>query len=464
MILGLKTLSENLETCKKVKESKAEVYTINQIDEHLVLNYNKMKSIKEQVEEVKSQWKALQEDVECFSFAKAVYQGSSIKEGFQKAIDDLKLEFEDARANYNFYKNLKNKVLTEAEIIVPPSEEYSMEDTPIYVEDTYEEIPTEDESTSQEEIKEELHSMISAGDDTEEILQYLWDELVPESGASDTVAGELVRAIMELLYQAKANKYFFFEGAGLDRCGSSAQYLKDNGYEDDFSSLYEDIYAIDMPQYKEWLMALADKIIVDIDENVELINKKNSINSRQYNYQEIIDMSPIREYSVEIPKNITELYDDIFNIYDILRYIKETLDEDGITDYVVDDIYDKKQSYILMKDIKSDTLEYLTGLFEDSKFWDDYYNDLTSELEEDLQILHNTLNESYDKPLVDIFMEYHENSKNYKNNPDGYDQVYAILDQYGSEDEDVDVLFSMATEEEQLEMIDLIRPRDEYLN
>ena len=140
------------------------------------------------------------------------------------------------------------------------------------------------------------------------------------------------------------------------------------------------------------------------------------------------------------------------------------MDEDGITDYVVDDIYDKKQSYILMKDIKSDTLEYLTGLFEDSKFWDDYYNNLTSELEEDLQILHNTLNENYDKPLVDIFMEYHENSKNYKNNPNGYDQVYAILDQYGSEDEDVDVLFSMATEEEQLEMIDLIRPRDEYLN
>ena len=97
---------------------------------------------------MKSQWKALQEDVECFSFAKALYQGSSIKEGFQKAIDDLKLEFEDARANYNFYKNLKNKILTEAETIAPPSEEYSMEDTPIYVEDTYEEIPTEDESTS----------------------------------------------------------------------------------------------------------------------------------------------------------------------------------------------------------------------------------------------------------------------------------------------------------------------------
>ena len=47
MILGLKKLSENLEVCKKVKESKDEIYTINQINEHLILNYNKMKSIKE---------------------------------------------------------------------------------------------------------------------------------------------------------------------------------------------------------------------------------------------------------------------------------------------------------------------------------------------------------------------------------------------------------------------------------
>lgn len=47
MILGLKTLSENLESCKEVKKANTEVYTINQIDEHLVLNYNKMKSIKE---------------------------------------------------------------------------------------------------------------------------------------------------------------------------------------------------------------------------------------------------------------------------------------------------------------------------------------------------------------------------------------------------------------------------------
>lgn len=465
MIQGLKILSENLEFRNGNRIKDVNVYTANQIDENLVSYYNKMKSIKEQVEEVKSQWKALQEDVECFSFAKTVYQDSSIREGFQKAIDDLKLEFEDAKTNYNFYKNLKNKVLTEAETIASPSEEYSMGDTPIYVESEQEEIPSKNENIQYEEIGEELHSMLSTGDSIEEILQYLWDELVPESGASDTVAGELVRAIMELLYQAKANKYFFFEGAGLDRCGSSAQYLKDNGYEDDFSFIYENIYSIDMPQYREWLMALANKILINIDENTDLINKKNSTNSRQYNYQEIIDMSPVREYSVEIPENIMELYDDNFNTYSILRHIKEILDEDGITDYIVDDIYDKKQNYILIKDIKSDTLNYLTGLFEDSKFWDDYYNSLTSDLEENLQIIHNTLNEEYDDSnLVDIFMQYHEDTSNYNDNPTGYDMAYSILDKYGSEDEDVDVVFERASEEDQIEMINLIRPKDEYLN
>jgi hypothetical protein len=80
--------------------------------------------------------------------------------------------------------------------------------------------------------------------------------------------------------------------------------------------------------------------------------------------------------------------------------------------------------------------------------------------------LHNTLNENSDEDnhLVEIFMQYHEDSKNYENNPSGYEQVYEILDQYGDETEDVDILFKKATEEEQREMIDLIRPKDEFLN
>ena len=472
MILGLKKLSENLSSFKNSNNdnNNGNSYTIKQIDENLTTYYNKMKTIKEQVEDIKSQWKSLQEDVECFSFAKAVYQGASIREGFQKAIDDLKLEFEDAKTNFTFYKNLKNKVLTEAESI-EPIDDYSKEELPITINShtTYSEdsINNDDNDVDYNYIIDELSSMVKdSGNSTEDILQYLFDELVPEDGKSDTFAGELVRAIMHLMYNALQNKYFFFEGDGLDVCGSSAQFLKDNGYSDDFSIILDNIYEVDYPTYKEWLISLANKIINDIYENPEYLSKQNSINSRQYNYQEIIDIEPIREYVVEIPEKITELYDDYFNVYDILRYLKETFDEDGITEYTVDDIFDSKSKTISINDIKGATLNYFVGLFEDSKFWDDYYNELTSDLEEDLQIIHNTLNETLNEynSLVDIFMQYHEDSSNYHNNPEGYDSVYAILDKYGSEDEDVDEVFLRASEDEQKEMIDLIRPRDEYLN
>ena len=444
-------------------------YTIRQIDENLISTYNKMKSIKEQVEDIKSQWKSLQEDVEGFSFAKAVYEGASIRESFQKAIDDLKLEYEDTKSTYNYYKELKHKVLTEAETIIAPNDAididvpYSIKETPISSQFNSNSIEN-NAISSYTDVEEELAEIIDK-EDTEDILQYLFNELVPDSGKADTFAGELVRAIMDLIYNYKQNKYFFYEGDGLERCGSSAQYLIDHGYEDDFAEIIKNIYSIDSSEYENILISIADKIIRDINDNSHYFSERNDIDSRQYNYTDIKEISPIYEYIVEIPENIQELYDDQFNIYDILRYIKDTFDEDGIN-VTISDIYDSKAGSLSILDVTRDNLDQLKGIFEDSKFWEDYYNDLTSDLEEDLQILHNTLNECDDSygGLVDIFMQYHEDSNNYRNNPDSYNQVYEILDQYGSEDEDVDILFLRATEEEQKEMIDLIRPKDEYLN
>ena len=475
MSLGLKRLTESLfNSVKNTDVNSSKTYTMRQIDENLVSSYNKMKFIKEQVEDIKSQWKSLQEDIECFSFAKTLYEGNSIRESFQKAIDDLKLEYEDAKSNYLFYKDLKNKVLTEAEEVIVPNDYSSIEDTPFTINNDIKDneksssITTNNNNDDEDYsyIIDELSEMLNE-ESVEDILQYLFDELVPESGAASTFAGELVRAIMDLLYNARANKYTFYEGDGLTRCGSSAQYLREHGYEDEFTDIINNVYSLDSRTYLEYLISIADKIVRDIYENPEYLTESNSTNSRQYNYSEIEAISPIRDYIVEIPDKITELYDEYFNVYDILRYIKEIFDEDGIYDYIVGDIFDSKAKSISIEDINGSTLDYLKGLFEDSKFWDDYYDELTSDLEEDLQIIHNTLNEDYDNdstPLVDIFMQYHEDTNNYTNNPSGYDKVYSILDKYGSEDEDVDKLFSMASEDEQKEMIDLIRPKDEYLN
>lgn len=63
--------------------------------------------------------------------------------------------------------------------------------------------------------------------------------------------------------------------------------------------------------------------------------------------------------------------------------------------------------------------------------------------------------------LLDTFMKYHEDEDNYSRNRDGFDKMYEILNHYGNEDEDVDVVFSRATPADQERMVALINPGPE---
>ena len=62
--------------------------------------------------------------------------------------------------------------------------------------------------------------------------------------------------------------------------------------------------------------------------------------------------------------------------------------------------------------------------------------------------------------LLDEFMRYHEDFDNYRKNRAGFDKVYSILDEYGTENETVDEVFVRAPENVQRRLVDLIRPKD----
>lgn len=64
--------------------------------------------------------------------------------------------------------------------------------------------------------------------------------------------------------------------------------------------------------------------------------------------------------------------------------------------------------------------------------------------------------------LVKEFMRYHDDPDNYPRNPNGFDKMYDILNQYGDEDEDVDVVFKRAPLDIQRKMLDLIKPAVPY--
>lgn len=65
---------------------------------------------------------------------------------------------------------------------------------------------------------------------------------------------------------------------------------------------------------------------------------------------------------------------------------------------------------------------------------------------------------------VDLFLKYHDDENNWRNNQDGFDKMYEILEQYDDSNgnDPVDVAFEKATSEDQDRMLELITPKAKF--
>lgn len=63
---------------------------------------------------------------------------------------------------------------------------------------------------------------------TEKDLDKLFNELVPGNGVADTVEGEMVRAIMRIMFRYYNDGDYYFRGYGKETCAPSVDYLKKN--------------------------------------------------------------------------------------------------------------------------------------------------------------------------------------------------------------------------------------------
>ena len=107
-----------------------EIITLRQVDENIISCKSKLISLKEQYDELKSTWKALTSDRDSLSFNSSMYGSENITESFNKAVADLKMEYEDTKNTLQYYKDIKNKTLLEAEVTL--SKEQTLDpDTPI---------------------------------------------------------------------------------------------------------------------------------------------------------------------------------------------------------------------------------------------------------------------------------------------------------------------------------------------
>ena len=206
----IKLITESFQTTDKKCNVTENTLTIKDLDNLILECTNNLINIKAKYEDLKSTWRSLKEDLQSFSFYNHINSGTNMKEQFQKAIDDLKMDYRDTQATLNRYKEQKNKLLLEYNLQEPITDNNNLKD-------------------KYSHIVEETQSMIDSSN-IYDIFEYLFNELVPKYGKSETKAGEIIRALMRIMYGAYNDSQVFYEGDGKDLFGNAARFLKDMGY------------------------------------------------------------------------------------------------------------------------------------------------------------------------------------------------------------------------------------------
>ena len=133
------------------------------------------------------------------------------------------------------------------------------------------------------------------------------DLLVPNTGKAETLAGELVRAMMRLLYRDYNDGDVFYEGYGIETCGEAVAFLCNKL--PDLEYLFSDIAerALKDDKYTNALNDIADGVLNAIYEEPSLAATKNTENMFDYDGESFIrdhGWEPTYDAEIEIPENV----------------------------------------------------------------------------------------------------------------------------------------------------------------
>ena len=163
----------------------------------------------------------------------------------------------------------------------------------------------------------------------ETLMEALFDEFVPASGACDNLGAELIRAIERVRYRSYNDGDRFYEGYGLETCASDAAFIAEHTDDNIYNTIINiaDSYDDSDTTYNNRLDKLA-KSVVEYIKNTQEIAALPMEDSRKYSSPLISDWeddSKHYEYEVDIPYEINDFVDrgciddgDIYNFLDDL--------------------------------------------------------------------------------------------------------------------------------------------------
>lgn len=148
--------------------------------------------------------------------------------------------------------------------------------------------------TKDEELKARITKFIQ---DTEinDLREIMFDALVSPLGKSDTIAGEMIRAVNKIGHTYYKDGDIYFSGYGLETLGSSAVYLSkiSNALETLIVRLFPEQYLITSNKkesYSNFVIILETRVLQVIQQNPDLILKYNIIDSATEYDDEAIEL------------------------------------------------------------------------------------------------------------------------------------------------------------------------------
>lgn len=235
-----------------------------------------------------------------------------------------------------------------------------------------------------------VETSIGNGNSTLDTLEVLFDTLVPSDGKADTVAGELVRALMRLIARDNNDGDKFYEGYGIETCASSAEYLHDNGFDMQLQNIVDTIPDDDL--YTNSLNKLADKLIEKILSEPELVTEPNSEDSREYESAEwdVEEHQPRYEFEISASDGVERLVENgILNAWDLQSYVESSLEYEPWydSDVTIERPWSHTSTTVELTNLTRDAYDDLQNMFMDDdkldRFWQDLVNEYSDELTDD---------------------------------------------------------------------------------
>lgn len=467
-----------------------EIITLRQLDENIISCKSKLISIKEQYDELKNTWKALTSDQESLSLSKSMYGSESITESFNKAVADLKMEYEDTKNTLQYYKDIKNKTLLEAEVTL--TREQTLDpDTPINLRKMASDAVEKekkleaDRTRAQKEAKlradaqvllDQIDSLQRSGLIEDELFSEVLHLLVPDSGKADTVAGEMIRAINKILYRDWNDGDKFYEGYGLETCGPAAAYLMDHGYWDDFERIVDHVTGQDMDDddYTKAIEEIRDEILDDI-QDLELLSTSNEEDMLDADTSWLEENQPKYEGEIWISEAIQPYVDErLVDSWKLKDYIEDHFSyEQELRDAEVetpwshygDTSFNITNLTIDGKNrLEELTRDHLDGFWEDlvNELQEDYPNYFDEDDEEDYDSEEDSVDEAFlteavlmetgDEDNIELFASLYSEDNQMK------DRVDRILNSYRESDNELAIdLFKKASTPDQERIIELLQ-------